>query len=189
MANVTRVAFFHLRQARLLAPYLSAPDLATVIHAMVTSRLDYCNSLYAGLPLNLLRKLQLVQNAAARVLTGTQWRAHITPVLSQLHWLQIGDRIRFKVLGLTFKALNGLGPAYLRDRLFHHSPPPRLLRSADQNLLRVPSPKDIKLASARAFSALAPAWSNALPSHTRALRDLNQFRRACKTELFRRAYG
>ena len=127
-----------------------------MIHATVTSRLDYCNSLYAGLPLNLLRKLQLVQNAAARVLTGTWWRAHITPVLSQLHWLQIGDRIRFKVLVLTFKALNGLGPTYLRDRLFRYAPP-RLLRSADQNLLRVPGPKDIKLAStrARAFSALA----------------------------------
>ena len=143
VANVTRVAFFHLRQARLLVPYLSAPNLATVIHAMVTSRLDFCNSLYAGLPLNLLRKLQLVQNAAARVLTGTQWRAHITPVLSQLHWLQIGDQIRFKVLVLTFKALNRLGPVYLRDRLFRYSPQ-RVLRSVDQSLLRVPSPKEIK---------------------------------------------
>ena len=150
------MAFFHLRQAQLLAPYLSASDLAIVIHATVTSRLDYCNSLYTGLPLNLLRKLQLVQNAAARVLTGTWWKANITPVLSQLHWLQIGDRIRFKVLVLTFKALNSLGPTYLRDRLFRYSPP-RLLRSADQNLLRVPGPKDIKLVStmARAFSALA----------------------------------
>ena len=91
VANAACLAFFHLRQARQLAPYLSTPDLATVIHATVTSRLDFCNSLYAGLPLNLLRKLQLVQNAAARVLTGTGWRAHITPVLSQLHWVQIGD--------------------------------------------------------------------------------------------------
>ena len=71
------------------------------------------------------------------------------PVLSQLHWLQIGDRIRFKVLVLTFKTLNGLGPWYLRDRLFPYSPK-RALRSADQNLLRVPGPKDIKLAPALA---------------------------------------
>ena len=76
------------------------------------------------------------------------------------------------------------------DRLFCH-PPPRLLRSADQNLLRIPGPKDIKLASTRAkvFSAVAPAWWNGLPSDIRALRELNQFRRACKTELFRQAYG
>ena len=54
---------------------------------------------------------------------GTQWRAHMTPALSQLHWLQIGNRIRFKVLVLTFKALNGLGQLYLWDHLFHYSPP------------------------------------------------------------------
>ena len=82
ITNVACLAFFHLHQAQQLAPYLSTPDLATVIHATVTSRLDFCNSLYAGLPLNLLRKPQLAQNAAARVLTGTQWRAHITPVFS-----------------------------------------------------------------------------------------------------------
>ena len=74
----------------------------------------------------------------------------------ELHWLRIGDRIRFKVLVLTFKALNGLGPTYLQDRLFRYSPP-SLLRSADQNLLKVPGPKDINLASTRA-RALAPAW-------------------------------
>ena len=52
--------FFHLRQVRQLTPYLSASDLAMTIHATVTSRLDFCNSLHAELPLNLLRKLQLV---------------------------------------------------------------------------------------------------------------------------------
>ena len=111
-----------------------------VIHATVTSRLDFCNSLYAGLTLNLLWKLQLIQNAATRVLTGTQRRAHMTPVLSQLHWLQVGDRIRFNVLVSTFKALNGLGPLYLWDCLFPYSPQ-RALCSADQHLLRVPGPK------------------------------------------------
>ena len=90
----------------------------------------------------------------------------------------------------TFKALNGLGPAYLRDRLFHHTPQ-RALRSADQHLLRVPGPKEVRLAStrARAFSALALAWWNSLPFEIRALRELNQFCRACKTELFHQAYG
>ena len=94
------------------------------------------------------------------------------------------------MLVLTFKALNGLGPLYLWDCLFPYSPQ-RALRSADQNLLRVPGPKKIKLAStrARAFSALAPAWWNALPSEIRARWELSQFRRACKTELFRQAYG
>ena len=78
----------------------------------------------------------------------------------------------------------------LQDCLFHHSPQ-RALRSADQHLLRIPSPKEIKQAStrARAFSALTPAWWNALPSDIRALWELNQFLRACKTELFCQAYS
>ena len=65
ISKVAHQAFCHLRQVKQLAPYLSQEDLATVIHATVTSRLDYCNSLYAGLPSNLTWKLQLIQNAAA----------------------------------------------------------------------------------------------------------------------------
>ena len=165
-------------------------DLATVTHAMVTSRLDYCNSLYAGLPLGLIRKLQLVQNAVARVLTGISYQSHITPVLRQLHWLPVEFRIRFKVLVLTFKALSGFGPAYLRDRLSLYVPW-RSLRSANKYLLVVPGPKEARLAStrARAFSVLAPAWWNALSMETRAQRDILSFHRACKTELFRQAFG
>ena len=116
-----QLAFFHLRRIRQLAPYLSRPDLATVIHATVTSRLDYCNSLYAGLPLKLTQKLQRVQNAAARLLTGSLPRDHIHPVLYQLHWLLVEYRIRFKVLVLTFKALYSLEPSYLRDHLFWYA--------------------------------------------------------------------
>ena len=81
IAKVAHQAFYHSCQAKLLAPYLSSDDLATVIHATVTSRLDYCNSLYAGLPLNLTQKLQLVQNAAAWVLTKNPWKSHIRPIL------------------------------------------------------------------------------------------------------------
>ena len=90
-----------------LAPYLSSDDLATVIHATVTSRLDYCNSFYAGLPSNLTRKLQLIQNAAALVLTNTPWKSHIQPTLQQLYWLPVEFQIKFKVLVLTFKAIHG----------------------------------------------------------------------------------
>ena len=85
ITKVVRQAFYHLRQAKLLAPYLTSDNLATVIHATVTTRLDYCNSLYAGLPLALIRKLQLIQNAAAWALTKTLWRTHMRPVLQQLH--------------------------------------------------------------------------------------------------------
>uniref|UniRef100_A0A803TD93 Reverse transcriptase domain-containing protein n=1 Tax=Anolis carolinensis TaxID=28377 RepID=A0A803TD93_ANOCA len=92
VSAVSRAAFFHLRQARRLAPYLSRNDLATVI-----SRLDYCNALYIGLPLSVIRKLKLVQNAAARLLAGVPARWRITPILQQLHWLPIEYQITFNL--------------------------------------------------------------------------------------------
>ena len=90
---------------------------------------------------------------------------------------------------MTFKAQNGLGPAYLWDCLFPHNSQ-KAVWSFDQHL-RSPGLEEIKLASnrARAFSALALAWWNALPSDIRALWELNQFLRACKTELFCQAFG
>ncbi len=84
-----------------------------------------------------LNRLQKVQNAAARLLTGVSKRDHITPVLISLHWLQIRYRIDFKVLLLVFKALNGLTPVYL-SALFSAHNPGRSLRSSNQRLLNVP---------------------------------------------------
>uniref|UniRef100_A0A803TXA2 Reverse transcriptase domain-containing protein n=1 Tax=Anolis carolinensis TaxID=28377 RepID=A0A803TXA2_ANOCA len=172
VSAVSRSAFFHLRQARRLAPFLSRNDLATVIQATVISRLDYCNALYIGLPLSVIRKLKLVQNAAARLLAGVPARWRITPILQQLHWLPIEYRITFKILVLTFKALHGLGPAYLRARLAPYQPQ-RLLRSKDQNLLEVPNIRTYHLSSTRqrAFSVVAPQLWNALPVETRTTRD------------------
>ena len=105
------------------------------MHALVTSRLDFCNELYIGLPLYLVRKLQLVQNMAARLVTNTSRVEHITPTLKSLHWLPISFRAKYKVLVITFKALHGLGPGYLQDRLLPYSPP-RTLRSSGENLLQ-----------------------------------------------------
>uniref|UniRef100_A0A803SMB9 Reverse transcriptase domain-containing protein n=1 Tax=Anolis carolinensis TaxID=28377 RepID=A0A803SMB9_ANOCA len=189
VSAVTKTAFFHLRQARRLAPYLSRDNLATVIQATVISRLDYCNALYIGLPVSVIRKLKLVQNAAARLLAGVPIRCHITPILRQLHWLPIEHRITFKVMVLTFKALHGPGPMYLRDRLTPYKPQ-RSLRSEDQDLLEVPSFKTLRLTATRrrAFSVVAPSLWNTLPPEVRALRDLLAFRRACKTHLFRQAF-
>ncbi|XP_061487325.1 prostacyclin synthase isoform X3 [Rhineura floridana] len=107
IASVARGAFYQLRLVAQLRPYLDRENLASVVHVLVTSKLDYCNALYVGLPLKTVRKLQLVQNAAARLLTGTRRSDHITLILDRLHWLPICFRARFKVLVLTYKALHG----------------------------------------------------------------------------------
>ena len=115
IGSVIKGAFFQLRILSKVKPYLSPKDLETVIHAFISSRLDYCNALYVGLDQHLLRCLQLVQNAAARLLTGTKKQDHITPVLASLHWLPVCFRIVFKILLFVFKFLNGLAPQYLTE--------------------------------------------------------------------------
>ncbi len=87
--------------------------LETVIHAFITSCLDYCNSLYCGLPQTAISCLRVVQNAAARLLTGTKKRDHISQILASLHWLPVKFRIDFKIAVFVYKALSGLAPKYI----------------------------------------------------------------------------
>ncbi len=85
---------------------LSVSDAEKLVHAFMTSRLDYCNALLGGCPASSINKLQIVQNAAARVLTRSRKYDHITPILQSLHWLPIKFRISYKILLLAYKALN-----------------------------------------------------------------------------------
>ncbi len=101
---------------------MSNPEM--FINAFMTSRLDYCNALLGGCSARLINKLQLVQNAAARVLTRSRKYDHISPVVSTLHWLPIKHCIDFKILLITYKALNGLAPQYLSELLSHYRPAP-----------------------------------------------------------------
>ena len=99
---------------------LSMTNAEQLVHAFMSSRLD-CNALLGGCPARLINKPQLVQNAAARVLTRTRKYDHISPVLSTLHWLPIKHCINLKILLNTYKALNGLAPQYLSELLTRYS--------------------------------------------------------------------
>ena len=90
--------------------YLEKQAAEKLVHAFVGSRLDYCNSLLVGIPVTFLAKLQRVQNIAARILTGTRKYDHMTPVLYKLHWLPVKYRIEYKIILMTYRALNGLAP-------------------------------------------------------------------------------
>ncbi len=135
--NVTKTAFFHFRNIAKLRNMLSVSDAEKLVHAFMTSRLDYCNALLGGCPVSSINKLQIVQNAAARVLTRSRKYDHITQILQSLHWLPIKFHISYKILLLAYKALNDLAPAYLTNLLSRYNPT-RSLRSQNSGLLVVP---------------------------------------------------
>ena len=103
---VRRAAYFHLRQQRLITRSLSVDAAKTLVQSFITCHLDYCNALFSGITDSLFRRLQSVQNAAARLVTGTRRRDHITTVLRQLHWLPVRQRVDFKLALLIYKALH-----------------------------------------------------------------------------------
>ena len=105
--SVTRSCRHQLRSIGKIRQHLTKEACQTLISALVLSRLDYANSLLANLPKSTIHKLQLVQNAAARMLTGAQYRDNITPIRKTLHWLPITHRIQYKLLVLCFKAKTG----------------------------------------------------------------------------------
>ena len=117
--------------------YLSTEQLTTAVIAYVISKLDQNNSLLYRLPATLIDKLQRIQNAAARMICGARKYDHASPLLFKLHWLPVSYRIKFKVLLMTFKALQGEGPSYITNLLVPYQPE-RSLRSGDHNLLVEP---------------------------------------------------
>ena len=113
--NTCSNAFYYLYNIRRIRKYLSRRSTETLIHAFVSSRVDYCNSLLYGLPAYQLNKLQRVQNAAARLIFLESKYCHVRPLLYNLHWLPVKFRIDFKILLLTYKTINGLAPFYLQE--------------------------------------------------------------------------
>ena len=181
--NICKTAFFHLRNIAKIRKFLSYRQCEVLIHAFISSKLDYCKALLSGLQKSQVKRLQYVQNSAARLLTSTGRYEHVTPVLRSLHWLPVSARIDFKILLLVFKVLNGLGPLYLCELLEPYIPN-RNLRSSRKKLLIVPK-CNLKTNGYRAFSHRAPTLWNALPDDIRQVDHIQTFKSKLKTHLFR----
>ncbi len=165
---------------------LTVSDVEKLVNAFMTDRLEYCNALLGGCPASSINKLQIVQNAAARVLTRSRKYDHITPILQSLHWLPIKFRISYKILLLAYKAQNDLAPAYLTNLLSCYNPT-RSLRLQNSGLLVVPRiAKSTK--RGRTFSYSAPELWNSLPDNVRGLDTLSLFKSRLKTHLFSQAF-
>ena len=119
--RVVRTAGYHLKNIAFVKKYLDEKTIKMLVHNHVISKLDYCNSLYYGLPNYSLKKLQYVMNRAARLVKGLPLRQRITPAPIDLHWLPIKARLVFKICVITYQALKFEKPEYLRPLLedFH----------------------------------------------------------------------
>ena len=186
--RICRTSFYQLRQLRSVRRSLSVNACTALVHAFVTSRLDYCNSLLAGIGDGLIDQLQTVMQVAARLVL---WKRKFDPISAdirdRLHWLPIRSRIDFKLGLLVYKCLHGIAPAYLAEMLVLKSTVPALsrLRSTARGDLHVPRTKT-KTIGPRSFATSGPALWNKLPDD---LRDpslsLPVFKQRLKSYLFK----
>ena len=184
--NVTKSAYYQIRNLSKIRKYLSHEATITLTHAFVTSRLDNMNSLLYDISDLQVKRIQALQNQAARIITKQKKSSHITPTLINLHWLPIKFRIQYKILLTVFKCLHGEGPAYLTSLLEEYHPA-RSLRSAARSLLREPHVH--KKYGDRAFSVAGPKLWNGLPLDIKNSNSVDIFKKNLKTYLFKIAYN
>ncbi|KAM9568841.1 ADP-dependent glucokinase isoform 1-T9 [Salvelinus alpinus] len=187
---VTRSCRFMLYNIRRVRPCLTQEAAQVLIQALVISRLDYCNSLLAGLPACAIKPLQLIQNAAARLVFNFPKFSHVTPLLRSLHWLPVEARIRYKTMVLAYGAVRGTAPPYLQALIRPYTQT-RALRSSTSGLLAsLPLRKySSRSAQSKLFAALAPQWWNKLPHDARSAESITTFRRHLKPHLFKEYLG
>ena len=182
--SVSKSCHFHIRDICRIRHLLSLSAATALANSLVSSKLDYCNSLYCGISQANLNKLQRIQNSLARAITNTSKYQHITPTLKKLHWLPIKQRIDYKLCLLTYKTqINNLHIftivfhfrhiLFLQDLLIHSFFPIPYVRSS---------------LGKRAFSVIGPRLWNSLPPDTRNSSSLPIFRSRLKTHLFKIAF-
>ena len=186
--NTCKTAFYYIHNIIRIRKYLSVETAQTLVHAVVIGRLDYCNSLLYGLPMKSISKLHPLQSAAARLITNAPRYDHVTPVLRSSHRLPVKERVTFKILTLSFKAIHGLAPDYIQSLVTLQRPSRYFLRRNNERFLKPYGKKTSKTLGDRAFAVAAPHLFNALPRYIREEDNFNRFKTLVKTFLFTIAY-
>ena len=178
---VSQSCYYHIKALRYIRHSIDTHSASLIAHAVVSSRLDYANSVLYGAPDSVVVKLQRIQNTLARTVIQPHNLAHSDTLLKHLHWLPVHTRIRFKLATITYKALSTSSPQYLSTLLSQHQPT-RSLRSSDMQYLNTVSSKTNF--GSRAFRCVAPAIWNSIPLPVRTSPSLASFKRSLKTHYF-----
>jgi hypothetical protein len=186
--STVKVANYALANISYIRKFIDLKTTVKLIHNLVLSKIDYCNSLYYGLPNYDLHRLQLIVNKAARLaLFVPRWQ-HITPALIELHFLPVKARIIFKICLLTFKALHFGEPYYLRSLLsFYETGTSMSLRRGDDKN-RLLEHRVLRRFGERCFWYCAPRLYNKLPTVIRSSTTIANFKKKLKTYLFTESF-
>ena len=185
ISQTCRACFYHIRDLRRVRKNLSLDLAKQIAVALVSSKLDYCNSLFHNMPEKDIARLQRVQNCLAKVVTNAPRFSRSVRILKRLHWLPVKFRIHFKICAITFRTLKENQPAYPADLLIR----PRCskyLHSTNSNRFVVPRIKTET--GSRAFSISGPALWNALPVPIRNAKTILTFRKLLNFHLFDLAF-
>ena len=186
--QICKTGWYQLRRIGQIRPYLDSTSTERLVHAFISSRIDMNNCLLLGLPKSTIYRVQILQNAAARLIKRLPKRSHVSCVLMELHWLPVEKRIVYKTLLFVFKALNGLAPPYVCDLLSKKNNSHHSLRSNSGNLLVTPKSRTVTYGD-RNFINIAPRLWNDLHPSLRDCDQLSKFKRLLKTHLFRQAFS
>jgi len=184
ISSICKSVHFHLRNISKIRKQITYDACEKLIHALITSRIDCGNACLYDIAEYQLNRLQMLIHIAARILVRCDYNTSITSVLKNLHWLPVVERIKYKILLLTFKSQNGLAPCYLAE-LLH----PRVSERSMRSIAQLHQPRTRTKYGDRSFSVSAPFLWNALPIPIRLLDTLPAFKRAIKTWLFNKAYS
>ena len=180
---------YHLHNIGRIKRFLSFEGRKSIVHAVVMSRIDYCNSLLYGVAATNLSKLQRVQNAAVRLVCSLPRHEHVTSSFIRLHWLPIKFRINFKIAMLCFKWIHGHALNYLKRMVAIQKTSIYNLRSSTSIQLEDHSRRSKETLGDRAFSdASAKIWSS-LPKLLQSQQNFNTLKSLLKTHHFREAFN
>ena len=186
--QIRKNTMYTLKNIRTIRPFLTQEACCKLVLSLIFSRLDYCNSLFFGLSKGKLEPLQKVQNSVARLVLQKRRCDEAMPLLKDLHWLPMVQRVQYKAATVVYTCLHGTAPKYAQE-LIREYQPGRCLRSTQNNAFPLDIPRCRVIAGERSFQHFGPRVWNSLPNDVKLSQSIDTFKKRLKTVLYRQAFN